>query len=223
MFGLEKDAIKKTLTFVPHIPADWTDFKIKNVRVGDSVLDLSYHKTLGEITLEVTRTGGECALDFQPALANTAWNVHVDVNGRPQTFDQQISAEHHHLRIQFALKEGTNTIRLHVPNDFGVSYPFRLPELGAESSDLRILSEEMAEVTAPMVLETSGRAGATYELSVWNPGLIESVQGAELVKDTAGETKLRVRFDANTDEDYKHQRVIIYFHPQKLPKKLLKE
>ena len=223
MFGLEKDAIKKTLTFVPHVPADWTDFKIKNVRVADSVLDLSYHKTLGEITLEVTRTGGECALDFQPALANTAWNVRVDVNGRPQTFDQQISAEHHHLRIQFSLKEGTNTIRLRVPNDFGVSYAFRLPELGAGSTDLRILSEEMAEVTAPMVLETSGRAGGTYDLAVWNPGLIESVEGAELMKDIAGSAKLRVRFAANATQEYEHQRVVIYFHPQKLTKKLLKE
>ena len=32
MFGLEKDATKKTLTFVPHVPANWTNFKINNVR-----------------------------------------------------------------------------------------------------------------------------------------------------------------------------------------------
>jgi len=223
MFGLEKDAIKKTLTFVPHVPADWTDFKIKNVRVGDSVLDLSYHKSLAEITLEVTRTGGECSLDFEPALANTAWNARVEVNGRPQTFDQQISAEHHHLRIQLALKEGTNTIRIRVPNDFGVSYAFRLPELGGESSDLRILSEEMGDVTAPMILETAGRAGATYELNIWNPALIESVQGAELVKDAAGESKLRIRFEAKAGEEYPHQRVMIYFHPPKVLKRPLKE
>jgi glycogen debranching enzyme len=224
MFGLEKDAIRKTLTFVPHIPADWTDFKIKNIRVGDSVLDLSYQKTLGEITLEITRTGGECALDFQPALANTAWNARVEVNGRPQTFDQQISAEHHHLRIQFALKEGINTIRLRVPNDFGLSYQFRLPELGTESSDLRILSEEMAEVTAPMVLEVSGRAGATYDLAVWNPGLIESVQGAELVKDAGRKAELRIRFEAKAGEEYSHQKVVIIFRAQKLPRgKPLKE
>src|SRR6202040_1189832 len=70
MFGLEKDATKKTLTFVPHVPANWTNFKINNVRVGDSVVNLSHQKTLSEITLEVTRTGGECAMDFEPALAN---------------------------------------------------------------------------------------------------------------------------------------------------------
>ncbi len=104
MFGLEKDATKKTLTFVPHVPEDWTNFKINNVRVGDSVINLSYQKTLGEITLEVTRSGGECALDFEPAVANSVLAARVEVNGRPQSFDQQIASGHHHMKIKFVLK-----------------------------------------------------------------------------------------------------------------------
>jgi glycogen debranching enzyme len=223
MFGLEKDATKKSLTFAPHVPADWTNFKINNVRVGDSVVNLSYQKTLGEITLEVTRTGGECALDFAPALANSVWEVRVDVNGRPQSFDQQISSEHHHLKIKFALKEGKNIVRIRMPNDFGVSYAFRLPELGSESSDLRVLSEEMGDATTPMELITAGRAGATYDLAVWNPALIDSVRGAELVKDASGGAKLRIHFEAKAGEDYPHQRVVIFLHPPNVPRKFLKQ
>ncbi len=223
MFGLEKDATKKTLTFVPHVPADWTDFKINNLRVGDGVVNLSYRKTLGEITLEVTRSGGECALDFEPALANTALVGRVDVNGRPLSYDQQISAEHHHLKIKFALKEGKNTVRIQVANDFGVSYSFRLPELGSESSALRILSEEMGDVAAPMELITAGRAGATYDLAVWNPNMIDSVRGAELIKDAAGGAKLRIHFEAKAGEEYAHQRVVIFLHPPKISRKFLKE
>jgi glycogen debranching enzyme len=223
MFGLEKDATKKSLTFVPHVPADWMNFKINNVRVGDSVMNLSYQKTLGEITLEVTRTGGECALDFEPALANSVLEVRVDVNGRPQSFDQQISSEHHHLKIKFALKEGKNIVRIRMPNDFGVSYVFRLPELGSESSDLRVLSEEMGDATTPMELITAGRAGATYDLAVWNPALIDSVRGAELVRDASGGAKLRIHFEAKAGEDYPHQRVVIFLHPPKVPRKFLKQ
>jgi len=218
MFGLEKDATKKNLTFTPHVPGDWTNFKINNVRVGDSVINLSYQKTLGEITLEVTRAGGECALEFEPAIANSVLAVRVEVNGRPQSFDQQISSEHRHLKIKFALKEGKNTVRVLAPNDFGVSYAFRLPELGSESSDLRLLSEEMGDGTSPMVLEAAGRAGMTYDLALWNPSMIESVQGAAVIKDTAGVTKLRIHFEANTDEKYPHQRVIMQLHPPKIPR-----
>jgi len=120
------------------------------------------------------------------------------------------------------LQEGKNTIRIRVANDFGVSYAFRLPGLGSGSSDLRILSEEMGDATTPMVLETAGRAGATYELAVWNPGMIDSVRGAELVKD-AGGAKLRIHFEAKAGEEYVHQRVVIFLHPPKVPRKFLKQ
>jgi GH15 family glucan-1,4-alpha-glucosidase len=223
MFGLEKDATNKTLTFAPHVPANWTDFKINNVRVGDSVLSLSYQKTLDEITLEVTRTGGECSLDFEPALANTALVGRVSVNGRPTTYDQRMLTEHHHLRIKVALKEGKNVVHIPVTNDFGVSYAFRLPELGSANSDLRIVSANMEDVTAPMELVTAGRAGATYDLAVWNPGMIESVRGAELVKDASGGTNVRIHFEGKEGEEYPHQRVVIFFHPVKVPRKFLKQ
>jgi glycogen debranching enzyme len=223
MFGLEKDATRKTLTFVPHLPASWTNFKINNVHIGDSVLNLSYQKTLDEITLEVTRTGGECLLDFEPSLANTALIGRVNVNGRTTTYDQQILAEHHHLRIKVALKEGKNVVHIPVANDFGVSYAFRLPELGSASSDLRILSAKIEDVTAPMELITAGRAGATYDLAVWNPSVIESVRGGELVKDASGGTNLRIHFEEKEGEEYPHQRVVIFFHPAKVPRKFLKQ
>jgi GH15 family glucan-1,4-alpha-glucosidase len=215
MFGLEKDATKRELKLVPHVPADWTNFKINDVRVGDSGVSLSYSKTLSEITLEVTRTGGECALDFEPVVANSALVGRVEVNGKVQSFDQQILEEHRHLRIQLALKEGKNVIRIPVSNDFGLSYAFRLPELGSASSDLRIISEEMGDVTAPMDLEVSGRAGATYEMGVWNPALVESVERAELVKDAAGEAKLRIHFVPGEGEGYARQRVLIHLRAAK--------
>ena len=215
MFGLEKDATKKNLRFVPHVPADWTDFKIANVRVGDSTVDLSYHKALGEITLEATRTGGECELEFDPALANSALNVRVDVNGRQQSFDQNISAQHHHAKIKTALKEGKNVIHLRMANDFGLSYASRLPELGSESMDLRIIAEEMGDMTAPMELEMAGRAGTTYELAVWNAALIESVEGGELLKNSASIGKLRIRFVGNAGEGYMHQKVVIHLRTEK--------
>ncbi len=223
MFGLEKDAPKKTLTFVPHVPADWTHFKITNVRVGDSVINLSYEKKLGEITLEATRSGGQCFLDFEPEVSNSVLAVRVDVNGRAQSFDQRLSLEHHHLKIRFALKEGKNTVRIREPNDFGVSYAFRLPELGSASSDLRILSQEMGDATSPMELVMAGHAGATYELDVWNPEVIESVRGAELVKDASGVTKLQVHFEEKAGETYPHQRVVFFFHLPKISSKFLKQ
>jgi len=78
-------------------------------------------------------------------------------------------------------------------------------------------------VAAPMELITAGRAGASYDLAVWNPGMIDSVRGAELVKDAAGGTKLRIHFVGKAGEEYPHQRVVIFLHPPKVPRKFVKQ
>jgi len=88
---------------------------------------------------------------------------------------------------------------------------------------LRILSEDMGDVAAPMELVTAGRAGATYDLAVWNPGMIDSVRGAELIKDAVGGAKLRIRFAAKEGEDYPHQRVVLFLHSPKVARKFLKQ
>ena len=73
----------------------------------------------------------------------------------------------------------------------------------------------MEDVTAPMELETEGRAGAAYDLAVWNAELIESVEGGELVKDAASGVKLRVHFGGSQGSEYVHQRVLIHLNAQR--------
>ena len=223
LFGLAPDATKKTLHFTPHLPADWTSYKISNLRVGDAVLTLSYHKTLTDMTLEVTRTGGGCELDYNPALANSALDVRLDINGRETAYDSMNAPEHSHLKIKFALKEGKNIIRLRTSREFGLTYNPVLPDLGGGSGGLRILSSTLEAGSILQEWTVSGRAGATYEMNVWNPALIESVQGAELIKDTAGNTKLRMHIPEKDGEEYVPQFFKIYLHPAKGASKGLHE
>src|SRR4029077_14261410 len=42
MFGLSADAKPATLTFAPHVPADWTSFAIHGARAGTTRMDLTY-------------------------------------------------------------------------------------------------------------------------------------------------------------------------------------
>jgi hypothetical protein len=53
--------------------------------------------------------------------------------------------------------------------------------------------------------------------------MIESVRGAELVKNASGGTNLRIHFEGKKGEEYSHQRVVIFFHPLKVPRKFLKQ
>jgi glycogen debranching enzyme len=217
MFGLERDVLNRTLTFVPHVPANWTDFKIGNLQIGKSTINLSYHKVPSEITVEITRTGDACTFDFEPALAGPAMEVRAEINGRQTPVDYAFDSSHHHVKLKFPLQEGKNVVRLHVKSDFGLAYDFRLPALGSKSSDLRVLEQTGDQNSMMLIL--AGRAGETYDFDVWNPGIVESVEGAELVKHSGETTKLRVRFEAKSGEEYSRGQVTIHFRQRKLGKK----
>jgi len=222
MFGLERDAANKTLTFTPHAPANWVDYKIENIQVGKSVIAIGYHKVPGELTLEITRTGEECAFEFEPTLAGPAMAVRAEVNGRQTPVDFKFNPEHHHIQLKIALQEGKNVVRLRVKNDFGLAYDFRLPELGSKSSDLRVLTQTSDQYSTTLIV--AGRGGASYDLTVWNADVIASVEGAELVKQADGTTKLRIHFETQKEEEYGRKEIAIHFRQSKVGGKVkLKE
>ena len=191
MFGLQADATTRTLTFAPHAPADWTSFGIGNVKVGTAKLDLRYSKDLRGISLAVKETGNaSCNIDFQPAVSLRAKVLGVEFNGRPVPFLVEANGIDQHVTARITVAGGSNTLRIRTRDDFGLSYFWALPAIGATSQGLRILSETWTPARDRLTLSTSGLADSQYILSVWNGEQIASVEGAKLFKTEDGRTEL---------------------------------
>ena len=195
MFGLHADAAKRTLTLAPHVPADWTAFSIQGIAVGTDTLDLSYKKTVEAITLEISRKGSvDWTMDFEPAVSLRAEILGAELNGRAVPFKVEASGSDQHVLVHFGLNGGQNTLRIRLRNDFGVSYTSDLPALGSASEGMRILSETWTGPHNLIFLKLEGKAGRTYELSVWGGEQLTAAEGAELVKMADGSVKLLVSF-----------------------------
>ncbi len=208
MFGLEIDAEKHQVTLEPHIPADWTTFAIRNVRIGGMGLDLHYRKTADSIVLEMKRSGsGDGWVEFSPALSLRTEVVGVELNGRSLTFKVEPNRNDQHLRLRFPLGVGPNSLVIRVKNDFGLTLSNELPPLGSASRGLRMLSETWNATKNQLTLDVSGRAGEHYELGVWNPSQVSTVEGGTLTK--AG--KLEIQLPVGEPESYMGQTVVIHF------------
>jgi hypothetical protein len=62
-------------------------------------------------------------------------------------------------------------------------------------------------------MEVAGKAGAMYELTVWNPSQSATVEGGELLPAQNGMAQVRVAFlsdNANADA-YRHGKIIFHF------------
>ena len=212
MFGLRSDATKGTLTFAPHVPADWTSFRITNVPVGSAKLDLHYSKDLGEIKLEAKVTGDASrTIDFQPAVSLRAKVLGVEFNGKALQFHVDSNAVDQHVITKFAVSGASNTLRIRIQNDFGLSYSSTLPAIGATSQGLRILSETWTAAKDNLTISASGLAGSQYKLSVWGAEQVAAVEGAKLTKGEDGKTEMILDLPKNSAEGASYATISIHF------------
>jgi glycogen debranching enzyme len=208
MFGLQTDAERRQIRFAPHLPSDWTSFAIRNVRVGGIGVDFQYRKTADSLVLETKRTGmGNCWVEFSPSFSPRTRVVSVQMNGRPLPFKMQPNSNDQHLYVRFPVSGDTNNLVVRLKNDFGLALSNELPPLGSASRGLRVVSESWNVSRTELTLAVSGLAGSRYQLDVWNPGQISSVDGATLTK--LG--KLEVQMPQAETDSYMQQKVVIHF------------
>ncbi len=197
LFGLEVDATAHRLTFAPHVPANWASFRIGNLHVGSVAVNLDYTRTADGISLDVRRSGsGDCALEFSPALSLRAQIVGAEINGRRVPFQVQTNTIDQHVTVSVPASASLSRLRIRVRNDFGLSGAQELPPLGGTSQGLQIVSESWTPKRDQWALNVSGIPGKQYELAVWNPDQIASVDGVELTTDSAGAVRVRFQFPA---------------------------
>jgi glycogen debranching enzyme len=216
LFGLQSEAATETLTFAPHVPADWSAFVLRNVPVGSARIDLKYSKDLDGITLEVGVPGGafgKVAIDFQPALSLRAKVLGVTLNGRAAPFHVQTNSVDQHVLARIPLSTGANSLRIRLKEDFGLAYNSTLPVLGAASEGLRIVSETWSPSRDRLTIAASGLAGRQYRLSAWNASQIATVSGARLLKGPDGRSDLVVEFPTNASERVARRTISIQFAP----------
>ncbi len=215
MFGLQTDAERHQITLAPHVPADWISFALRNVHIGQVSVDFRFHKTLDSMTLETARTGaGDCWVEFSPAFSLRTEVISVEMNGRPLPFQIQPNSEDQHVSMRFAVYGGPNSVVIRTKNDFGLTLANQLPTLGSTSRGLRVLSSSWNSARNQFTVEISGVPGMAYELGVWNPGEITSVEGAALTKQ--GNIRIQIPAHKNNghngnESDYLHYGVVIHF------------
>jgi hypothetical protein len=171
-----------------------------------------YRKTIDEITLQISRTGGgDCSLKFSPAVSLRAQVLGVEMNGRRLPFQLNLSDVDQHVSVQFPVAGGENRLRIRVKSDFGLSLSPVLPPLGSASAGLRVMSESWTPARDSLTLEVSGAEGSQYEVGMWNSAQVTSVEGAELVRTEAESARIKVKIPANPSEPYPRERIIIHF------------
>jgi hypothetical protein len=81
LFGIDVDALAKTVHLDPHLPADWNEAEVHQLHVGDSVVDLSYRREGQQMIVHLKQVSGAAV-----KLAANKETATVTNNGQTATF-----------------------------------------------------------------------------------------------------------------------------------------
>ncbi|MBV9886971.1 MAG: hypothetical protein JO119_10535 [Acidobacteria bacterium] len=223
MLGLSSDAKTNTVTFSPHVPVDWTSFSVRNIRVGDSRLNLTYTAKPGAITLDTECVGSStCNILFKPAVSLRArvGSVTSGVTSSRRTIPFHVTATDYDQHVEIQTKGSSKSvITILLRNNIGVAYDSTLPALGSASQGLRIVSQTWSAAHDLLTLDVAGKPGCEYELGVFDNGKslmqgqgeLASVEGADRVTSKSGEERIKIALPAENSGDYVHRKIVLHF------------
>ena len=133
------------------------------------------------------------------------------MNGRRVPFQIKKSDVDQHIVLQFPVTAGESRLRVRLKNDFGLSLSPALPPLGSTSQGLRVLKESWTPARDALTLDIAGAQGKQYELGLWNPAQVASVEGAELLRTNRESARVSVTIPKNESEPYPRERIVIHF------------
>ncbi len=212
MMGLSVDVLNSTVRLQPHVPADWSDFAIQNVAVGAGSLSITYHRTAGELTLQIQRRGTQhLEFLFSPAFSLRARILDAEVNGRhAELRAEPENAVDQHVSVSVPIDADSTTVRIRFRNDFGIAYPYLAPSLGAVSSNLKFVSQQWNAAHDRLELHVAGVNGMKYEVPLYGDLIGMTATGGEL-KRSATQTILEIDFPTGPDGAYTERSVVLQF------------
>jgi hypothetical protein len=181
LLGLDGDALAKTVTFAPQVPADWDSLVVSGYRVGDAEFGFRYRRAGNTITV-ACQARGAAGYRAQIELAlpsGCAW------------FRAKVGNE----AVDYRIKEYSSTIgvvvELENPSGAVMTVEFAprvelLPPAvatmtGDANKGLKIVSTRYSRHQLDVTVE--GLSGQRYGLGVRNGDLIKSVSGCRLEND----------------------------------------
>ena len=198
MVGFRPDALSASARLDPRLPLDWDWFKVSNLRVGDGRLNMSMMRSDGEIRYLVT-SDKSLNITMVPSYGIGTEILSVSVDGVETDFSIEDDEEYTTVRFDFSVN-GSKEIVIRCKEKAAPLPRYRMPEPRDGRRCANIIFQKVEN--GNLVLTIQGLPGTKDTISVYAPGGISRVEGADgFVKSRANVYDVTVAF-GDTKEKY---------------------
>jgi glycogen debranching enzyme len=167
LLGIAIESANRRLTLAPHLPAQWNQVSIRNLRVGNSLLAAQITRDGHGMDLVLNNSGAALTLDFSPDLPLGAVLTRSTIDGKPA----HVSPEEHPQEVQahVAFSVPSGITHLHIGYTGGVELALdpHAPALGEASRGIKIVAARFAKDT--LTIDAFLRPSAAESLTLLTP------------------------------------------------------
>lgn len=177
LLGIEPDASMAEIHFTPHLPPDWSGVTIRNLKVGQSTLNLELEQAEAAVSLKVNDNGLPVAITFAPEIPLGSQDLRATLNGQPVSAEIRSYEQDAHAELKFNSASTTEVVLRFKPGIRPWAPEVRAA-VGDQSHGLRVLSSKLQDRVYSALLE--GRPNACSLFVITTPWSVDSVEGGKV-------------------------------------------
>ena len=105
ILGIRVDAVRKQITFAPHVPAEWDHVSVKNLIVADNAFEIAYERKGGRVSVVIKQTRGKDSYTavVSPAFPKSTERVTASADGAPTPAALELTPADAHATVNAAI------------------------------------------------------------------------------------------------------------------------
>ena len=209
MVGWQADAQHHAAALEPHMPAEWPDMHIGNLRVGQDRLDATLARENGVFSINLHRltSGAPMFLRVAPALPLGSRIDRIVVNDSDVPVQSEESLHDVHAVAEVRLT-GDAQIEVHYEGGIDVLTPPEHVDIGEASHELKIL--DFRRDQKDYLITVEGIAASAYSVQMRSGWRVRSVVGSDGIDQTGERVTIRFTMPQGVGFVRKTLRVRVY-------------
>ena len=143
LLGLEIDGGGNRLRFAPHLPAEWKQISVENVRLPHSLLSWTMKHDAGGVDVSFQNDGVPTTISFEPQIPLGAHGLRAEFGNHSIPADVEQSASDEHAHLTLSLPSGGSRCHLSFIGGVSVSIVPAVLRVGDPSSGLKLISLDL--------------------------------------------------------------------------------
>jgi hypothetical protein len=211
LFGLTVDGLHNQIVFAPHLPAQWADAYVDNIRMPHATLSFALHQTLNSLDLEIQNDGQPVKLVYEPRIPLRARLTKVDLNGHTVKGDVRHFPEEDQAHLEIDVPSGSSHCQLRFSGGVSIIPQVHPLQIGDVSTGMKVTGLKWSDNTLHIDADFFSATETTFQLKT--PLRIAAAKGATVrpISDDSYELTVKPAMSPESRSAYESSKIEVSF------------